>query len=368
VRRYLPKAPLWLLFSALLTGCTITNVVVEHSAPPPPQAKPGAAATHKAQVKPTANPPLKSEPQTQGNASPPAAVQSQSAAPAPPELTPIEVLPPVAILVSADIPAYTRVSSELRKRLGQRAKVYNLNGDPGEARKAVAQIQSAAYEQVVAVGLVAARASRELSGKQVVFCQVFNYADDDLTSSWMKGITMLPRLADVFRVWRELDPRLREVAVITGANKESLVRDASQAAGIYGIELIHRQVGSDKEMLYTFKELISEVQGFWLLPDNRVLSTGVIRAMMSYGVRQGKEMLVFSPALLKLGGLMSVQGDETGVALQVLERLQQAYGQPEIPGPDVIPLSDMRVQINAGMAHRLGLVIPVQYKPLAYEP
>jgi ABC-type uncharacterized transport system substrate-binding protein len=285
-----------------------------------------------------------------------------------PESAPVEALPGVAILVSDDIPAYTRVSKELAKRLKHRVKTYNLNGDVVGSSRVIYEVQRSDFEQVVAIGLLAAQTARRLRNKQVIFCQVFNYTDYDLITAWMKGVSMLPQLSEQFRIWKELSPLLMQVAVITGANQQRVVAEATEAAQQYGINLIHREVGTDKETLYTFNRLAPEIQGLWLLPDNRILSAGVIHALMAYSVRQGKQVLVFSPALLKLGGLISVRGKEPEIAAQVLRRLQQAYGQDEVPGPDVIPLTAMQLQINSRMVERLGLVLPARYRQLAYEP
>ena len=278
-----------------------------------------------------------------------------------------QALPHVAILVSNNNPAYTRVADELASRLQQRAKVYNLNGELNGSNKIVDQLQRSDQQQVVAIGLSAARAARRLSDKQVIFCQVFNFQDYELITPWMKGVSMVPQLSDLFRVWKALDPSLQQVGVITGNNHEHTIDQARRAAELHGIRVVHRVVGSDKEALYIFKRLAPEIQGLWLLPDNRVLSRQVIRTIMSYGVRQGKQVSVFHPQLLEVGGLISVKSRDSDIVTQVLARLNQAHGKEQIPGPDVAPLSKTQLLINAAMAKRLGLVIPQQYRRLIYE-
>ncbi len=356
---------------ALLAACSVAKVVVEHE-----PVSPSAAQTQPAVEKPPAQPvPSRvpqpaAEPKQQAPAqTAPATVAEPKREPEPePERMPVQLLPTVAILVSADIPAYMEVANELNRRLAERTTIYQLNRNVADTSKAIDEIQGSDHEQVVAIGLVAARAARALVGKQVIFCQVFNYADYDLVTDWMKGVSMLPRFSESFRVWKDLDPTLRRVAMLTGANQGHIVAEAREAAQNYGIELVHSEVHSDKETLYTFKGLAPEVQGLWLLPDNRVLSTGVIRATLSYSVRHSKQVLVFSPSLLNIGGLISIRGRESDVAAQVLARLQQAYGQPEIPGADVVPLAEMQLDVNGRMAKRLGLIIPAKYRQLIYEP
>ncbi len=366
---------LWAALFSVLVGCTVAKVVVEHEPEPKtPLPTPVEAKSKPAQLPPTASPVRKPEPVPAPSA-PAARVEPKPQPQSTPSTqlrraaVPPEALSDVALLVSDEISAYTLVSSELQKHLGRRAKIYNFKGDPAKGGQLIAQLQRSATEpQVVAIGLLAARAARALSGKQVIFCQVFDYADYGLIKPWMKGVSMLPNFGDGFRVWKELDPLLGRVALITGPNQGRLVADALAAARDQDIELVHRLVDTDKEMLYAFKNLAPEIQGLWLLPDNRVLSKGVIRSIMSHGVRQGKELMVFSPTLLGLGGLISLQGDEADVAAQVLTRLREAYGQAEVPGPDVVSLTKMRIQINAAMTKRLGLSIPTEYRRVAYEP
>ena len=374
MRQHAVRSFVWLVPCLLFLGCTVAKVVVVHEPeqpPAPPQAQ-VKTAPQKQKDKPVPVTHQQATPKPVREKTPAAQPRSETTPSAPteaqPEPMPVQLLPGVTIIVSRDIPAYTRVASELTKHLTKRSKVYNLDGDTSAMAKALREAQWSDREQVVAIGLAAARAARELSGKQVIFCQVFNYTDYDLITSWMKGVSMLPRFSEQLRVWKDVNPNLRRVALLTGANQQHLITAAMDAAQQYGMEVIYREVHSDKETLYSFKRLAPEVQGLWLLPDNRVLSAGVIRALMSYAVRQRKEVLVFSPTLLKIGGLISIEGTESDVAAQVLTRLQQAYGQEEIPGPDVVPLKSMQLQINVRMAKQLGLTLPAKYKTVAYEP
>ncbi|MFQ6024204.1 MAG: hypothetical protein ACE5NW_15920 [Acidiferrobacterales bacterium] len=348
---------------------------MERESQPEPVSKPESVPKAKSKSKPTQKAMPKPAPGTK-KPKPSLTAKTKSVrqtkpepqAEAPLKPTGAQALPPVAVLVSNDVPAYTRVSDELAASLKGRAKIYRLNGDPATSGEVVGQIQRSDRGQVVAIGLLAAKAARKLSGKQVIFCQVFNYQDYDLITPWMKGVSMVPQLSGLFSVWKALDPGLQRVAVITGKDHEHIVNQARHAAQPYGIGLIHRVVSSDKETLYVFNRLAAEIQGLWLLPDNRVLSRRVIHTMMSYSVKQGKQVSVFHPQLFKVGGLISVKSRDTDVAAQVLARLQRAQGKQNVPGPDVAPLTKTQVQINSVMAKRLGLAIPQQYKQLTYEP
>ena len=210
---------------------------------------------------------------------------------------------------------------------------------------------------VVAIGLHAARAAQSLDGKKVVFCQVFNYESGNLVTPSMKGVAAMPSVRELFHAWKTLSPKLRRVGVITGMNLGGLIDEARAAAAENRIDLVHVEVRSDRETLYAFKQLAPKIQGLWLVPDNRVLSLEVIRDMMVYGMREGKQMAVFSHQLLGLGGLMSAESNYGDIAEQVLARVRQAQEYAGVPGEPVTPLSKADIRINKVMAERLNLRI-----------
>ncbi|MFQ5993537.1 MAG: ABC transporter substrate-binding protein [Acidiferrobacterales bacterium] len=362
------------LVCVMLSGCTSVHIVEERLPEAAPAAK--APSTQKPKTSPAANTKAKRAPTEkvqQGkdtNQKTTHPVEPQEAIPPRPmpaqPIAPISS--PVAIIVSKDIAAYTRIADALATRLRQRGKVYRLHGSRAANDKVISEIQRSNRQQVVAIGLRAAKAARQLSGKQVIFCQVFNYQDYDLITPWMKGVSMVPQLSGLFSVWKALDPTLQRVGLITGDRHEGVVNEARRAARIHGITIVHRLVSTDKETLHAFKSLAPDIQGLWLLPDNRVLSRQVVRAVMAYSVKQGKQVSVFHPQLLNVGGLISVRSRDSDVVNQVLARLGRSQASPTIPGPDVIPLTKTQLRINAAMANHLGLIIPRQYRPLIYEP
>ncbi|MHB1142437.1 MAG: ABC transporter substrate-binding protein [Sulfuricaulis sp.] len=273
--------------------------------------------------------------------------------------------PGIAILLSDRSPAFVGVQREIEKRYSHRIEKYYLGGNEVENSAVQKKIQSSDIPRVVSIGLPAARVARGLSGKRVVFCQVFNYEDTDLVTSWMKGVAAMPPVEDLFRTWKQLSPRLKNVGVITGGNLKDLMGEAEVAARKHGLNLVHVQARSDKETLYAFKRLSPKIQGLWLVPDNRVLSRSVINDMMAYSVRQGRQVAVFSDQLLALGGLLSAETSAADIAEQVLERVKNAGREN---GVAVSGLTVSTIRINTVMARRLNLKIPKPLRGLAHAP
>ena len=273
----------------------------------------------------------------------------------------------IAIILSDNSPAFVGVQREIAKKFPQRVETYTL-GDESKYSTVRKKIQSSDLPVIVAIGLPAARLAQGLSGKKVVFCQVFNYEDTELVTPWMKGVSATAPVREQFRVWKALYPKLTSVGVITGKNLQGLMKETQAAAKENQIRLDRVEVRSDKETLYAYKQLSPKMQGLWLVPDNRVLSRDVIRDIMAHSVKEGKQVAVFGRELLGLGGLISAETSYADIAEQVLARVRHAQEVSGVPGAPVIPLTRTVIKINTVMAKRLNMTLPASLRGMAYAP
>ncbi len=285
--------------------------------------------------------------------------------PPPPPAPPVKQAQ-VAIIQSSASESFSQVAIELKSKLTDHVQVFVLTGSVHQDAKTLEMIQASDREQVVAIGLRAARVARQLKEKQVIFCQVFNL-NDGLMSETMKGVSSLPAPEQLFRDWKAMDPELQQVAVFTGSSMRDYILQARKAAARQGIALRHQIVKNDKAFLYATKHLPVSVKGHWLLPDNRVLSRKVLKEVLLFNSKEGRETVVFSPALLSFGGLFYVQVPATEIARLVEQRLTKAAGEVEVPGQDVIYNQSNEIGINLNMAKQLGLSIPATYEQFIYD-
>ena len=280
-------------------------------------------------------------------------------APAPtiaPEPTPPAPPAHTALLLSDDIPAFSAIAEEIAARVGDAPlSIHNLDSNPANVSRIRAEAAEA--DRLIAVGLFAATVAREIEGKPLVFCQVFNYQDHDLISASSKGVKLLPPFDLQLDEWLDLDPDLKRIGIIVGPGQEQLVEEIQAAARARQVELAVSTVQSDKEALYNFKRMTQDIQGLWLLPDNRVLSPEVVREIMSYSARHRTQVVVFGPNLLDLGALMSVTSDPGDIAARVLARIGDVDANNRISGPDMQSLTTLDVDINLEVARYLGLTV-----------
>src|SRR5690606_24134902 len=131
---------------------------------------------------------------------------------------------------------------------------------------------------------------------------------------------------------------------IVGEGHETLLAEAERAARGNELKLQFQIASSDRETLYLFKRMAPEIDGFWLFPDNRVLSIPVLRKMVDIADRHGVRIAVFNEALLELGVALSTAADESEIAETAVSVAQQIVAGKGDAVPDLTPLRSLNVR------------------------
>ena len=269
------------------------------------------------------------------------------------------------VILSDNTSAYTEVARELARQHDGRVEIYRIDGDSARSLEVLQRVQQSDTTVVVAVGLAAAQMATRLVNKQIIFCQVFNYEDAHLLATGMQGVSATPPVAEQFRYWKRLYPPLKDIGVVTGSGLRALLAEAQAAAREQHIALVRAEVRTDKEMLLAYKQMAPKVQGFWLLPDNRILSRESVRDLLAFSAKQGKQVLVFTPELLGSGALLSAASDPADVAGRVLSIIGTT---DRADNASVLPLTRARIRISVAMAKWFDLPLTPELRQLAYEP
>jgi ABC-type uncharacterized transport system substrate-binding protein len=209
----------------------------------------------------------------------------------------------------------------------------------------------------VAVGREAAEFAREyLAATPLVFCHVFNYQEFLTADKPVWGVSALPPVALQLKGWTSVDPSRQRIGLIVSDTHSPLI-DEAVAAAARGetVEFKHEVSSSDRETLYLFKRLAGQVDGFWLMPDNRILSPNVLRELLSYALAHEIGVLVFNDALLSWGALMSASSTPTDVARGVRSVLDRVAAGTTKGLPPMTPLSEIELRVNQDVASRLGV-------------
>lgn len=265
-----------------------------------------------------------------------------------PEPEPVPSRPPpprVAIILSSRQPAYEEGARELGERLDNVA-IYDLGDRSQPPVLAFRQINDSRTDAVIAIGLRAARSSVALAQVPVVFSQVFNYQDYGLVTDNSRGVSALAPLDAHLDAWKKLDPTLARVGMIIGAGHDSLRAEAEIAAQKHGVDLQIREAGSDQETLYHFKRMIHEIDGFWLFPDNRILSPRVLHEVLQQANRRRVPVAVSNEAILQMGAAISVSTVASDIAATIVKVLERVRAGELDSLPPLTQLSEVRVATN----------------------
>jgi ABC-type uncharacterized transport system substrate-binding protein len=261
-------------------------------------------------------------------------------------------LPQVAIVLSSRHPAYEKIAIELGEQLDN-VTVFDLSDKSQPPVNAFRKIHDSDTSAVVAVGLRAAISATSMSKVPVVFCQVFNIRQNDLLTENSRGVSSLPPLELQIAAWKELDPSLSSIGAIVGPGHEDLIAEAELAAAAHGVKLHFRIAKSDRETLYLFNRLVGEIDGFWLFPDNRILSGSVLKEMLSYASHHRVQISVFNESLLELGATLSSSTVDADIADTIVDVLGQIAAGNIEDVPLVSPLNDVQIVTNEALLQGL---------------
>ena len=226
-------------------------------------------------------------------------------------------------------------------------EIYDLSDRSLTQKDAFDAIRKNGAQAVVAVGLRAATFCQAITDLPVVFSQVFNVSENDLDGENFKGVAARPPLAMQLEAWRQLSPELNSIGAIIGEGHDDLIDEAKLAADGNGLSLHHRIAKSDRETFYHFTRLAPDIDGFWLFPDNRILSASVLRTMLDYAAHHGVQVAVFNDSLLSLGAAISTTSVNADIAQTIVSVITSAVGGDMEAIPDLTPLSEIGVRTNS---------------------
>ena len=248
-----------------------------------------------------------------------------------------------AVVLSGRSPSFERVAQELNQILDQ-PLVYDLSDKSQSPEDAFAGVAESGAAVVIAIGHAAAEAAMTWSTLPVVYCQVFNFKPQRANGAPVKGVAAIPPLSLQVSEWLKADPELRRIGAIVGEGHETLLAEAESAAHGNELTLQFQIASSDRETLYLFKRMAPEIDGFWLFPDNRILSIPVLRKMVDVADRHGVRIAVFNEGLLELGVALSTAADESDIAATAVSVAQKVVAGKGDAVPDLTPLRRLNVR------------------------
>ena len=275
-------------------------------------------------------------------------------APEPVDTIPVVVEPPppppkVAVVISNRAEAYESVANELAAML-EDFEIYDLSDKSLTQKEAHDTIRASGAAAVIAIGMRAAVFAAGFDNIPVVYSQVFNTGELPGDGERFRGVSAIPPLELQLDAWKALNPELKNVGAILGEGHDALIEEAKLATRTHDMRFHYRLAQSDREALYLFTRLVAEIDGFWLFPDNRILSSEVLREMLAYAGRHRIQVAVFNDSLLALGATLSTTAEDKDIAEQIVTVLRGLLDGSAEAVPPLTPLSRISVRTNGRAA------------------
>lgn len=279
----------------------------------------------------------------------------------------------VALLVSSDIPAYSKAVLGIQHSLPSGAGVheYNMKGDLLKGEELAKSIRALNPDLVFVVGLKAALVAKvEILDQPVVFCLVMNPSQFGIPTANMTGVLMDMPFSHQLDLIKTVMPGLGRLGVLYNkTHSGSFVAGARKYARQLNIALTAIHVDSDHDLPAALRQLLPEVDALWLLRDHTVVNPESLEFVMNMAIDRNLPVFGFSSGLLRYGALATFTADFTEQGRQAgrlaLDILRGRYTARALPQPASPHYPQFALNLNA--ATFLGLTLPNHALQLASD-
>ena len=268
----------------------------------------------------------------------------------------------VAILKSADLAAYNQAVAGFKAAMLSSTTFieYDMQGDAARGQKLARKIRDSDATLLLAVGVKAALVAKlEIVDIPVIFCMVLDPAKHDLKAPNMTGISLEVPIDRQFRTMRLVLPSMKRIGVLYDPEKTGhLVEEARLLSKSMGLELVVKQVNTEKEVPPALRALLSQVEALWLVPDSTVLTEDSLKFVLGTALDFNVPVIGFSSELVRSGALLGLSVSYEDVGRQACLLAKKILSDQTQPFTTTFPPERLRLALNLKTARFLGIVIP----------
>ena len=241
---------------------------------------------------------------------------------------------PVAVVVSRRLSSFRELTDSLAARMVRPYQIFQVEDSSTDSL--LKELREMKPASVVAIGRPALEIANRLTGADVIYAQVFN------PPAGNRGVAPIPPFDMQLSYWQEIASPMESIGVLGSADMRDVIDALQNAAAQKRVQIIRREVASDKEALQAFRAMVPYIDGFVFLPDEAVLNPNIIRRIIVHGSRNDVQILAYSPFMFDLGAHLYISAEQNDVADQVIALLEEQDTQ-------LRALTTMRVQTQPGI-------------------
>jgi putative ABC transport system substrate-binding protein len=267
----------------------------------------------------------------------------------------------VVVLVERGASLYVQAARGFDQAFGNTDDVDLIEVDPasGKIEKPLEGDGGEAPRLIIAVGTHAAIAAKnKFPATPVLYCLALNPEQNKLVGPDIGGVTLNVTPAQQFSELQRLLPAVRRIGVIYDAQTSGQIVSEAQKHLRGGMQLVARAVGNPKEAARFAREMVGEVDAFWLLWDPVIANAANFRLLVELTLKNRVALIAPAAPFVEAGALVSVAadyhkaGEQAGrIAKLVLQGRKAGEFRAEPPFATVLT-------INGPVARKLGIAIP----------
>ena len=268
----------------------------------------------------------------------------------------------IALLKSADLAAYNQAVAGFKAAMppGTTFIEYDMQGDVARGQKLARKIRDSDATLLLAVGVKAALVAKlEIMDIPVIFCMVLDPVKHNLKAPNMTGIRLEVPIERQFRAMRSVLPLVKRIGVLYDPEKTGhLVDEARLLARSMGLELVVKQVNTEKDVPAALRALILRIEALWLVPDSTVLTEDSLKFVMGTALDSNVPVIGFSSELVRSGALVGLSVNYEDAGRQAALLANKIVSDQARPFATTFPPERLHLALNLKTARFLGIVIP----------
>jgi putative ABC transport system substrate-binding protein len=235
----------------------------------------------------------------------------------------------IAVVISKKIRPYLNVLDGIVDGVAEdsnKIEVFFLSNSDKNNKKIQNKLLNGQYDLCVAVGPDAAEFVWALNEKfehSKIYTAVLNPDNIIKNSLGACGISLrIPVETQVQEIARSF-PDIKRIGLMFDADhNEWFYEKASNAAKIYGMEIIPLYVDSKIQIPKKIKDNWKRVDCIWMIPDKTVISEKIIQYVIKQGIYNDKGVIGYNPFFIRSGAFFAFEFDYKELGIQTGKKIE----------------------------------------------
>ncbi len=280
----------------------------------------------------------------------------------------------VIAVKTKSITSYELALDGFKSVVNEKVVEYDMEGDFDKGRKIVKKVKKRVKKTpqsvILTIGLMASKlVEEEITNVPIIYCMVINPANNKLIGRKnVGGVSFdLSPESQLIRLQQVISEGKNIGVMYDPENSSNVIKKAEEAARSLNLNLIAKEVNSEKDVPNTLRKLIKKIHILWIIPDSTVLNRQSFKFISLTALENRVPVMACSPQLVKSGSCFCFFSDEFSIGRQAGLICQKILnGEIKGPVPNESP-SDIFLAINLITSKRCGIKITQEIMNYAKE-